>query len=293
MSSMRCVVSEPPVMLTVDTSTDRAPSHCAEVEGTRPPPMMAKPPTAVKPDTAFVTAIRGECSAGATPQTTLYPTMPANASVPVMLRNAGSADATPMPSTPTMPPVSAMAVRMVGAYRSVTASSSAAAGFAGACWPTLAIDGGGGGGHMSSPPSSTVLPRTTSSSMSMAKVPATGLPASSLPVMDSSSLEMLFAYSVLLCVGSRLGRSVYPTQVTPPWRATWPGWVVSTLPPASAARSTTTLPGRMDSTMAREMSLGAGLPGMSAVVMTTSTSRHCSANSFISASINSLLISLA
>jgi len=52
----------------------------------------------------------------------------------------------------------------------------------------------------------------------------------------------------------------------------WPGTVSSQLPPASAARSTTTLPSRMASTMARVMSLGAGLPGISAVVTMMSTS---------------------
>jgi hypothetical protein len=51
-----------------------------------------------------------------------------------------------------------------------------------------------------------------------------------------------------------------------------PGTVTSQLPPASAARSTTTLPSRIDSTMARVMSLGAGLPGISAVVTMMSTS---------------------
>lgn len=41
------------------------------------------------------------------------------------------------------------------------------------------------------------------------------------------------------------------------------------------------------------MSFGAGLPGIKAVVITISTSRHCSKKSFISASMNSLDISFA
>jgi hypothetical protein len=45
---------------------------------------------------------------------------------------------------------------------------------------------------------------------------------------------------------------------------------------ASAARSTTTEPGFIDSIIALEMSFGAGLPGISAVVMMTSTSAACS-----------------
>jgi len=47
--------------------------------------------------------------------------------------------------------------------------------------------------------------------------------------------------------------------------------VVSTLPPASAARSTVTEPGRMLSTMSRVTSTGARRPGTSAVVMMMST----------------------
>ena len=50
----------------------------------------------------------------------------------------------------------------------------------------------------------------------------------------------------------------------------------ATLPPCSAARSTITLPGFIDCTISAVMSLGAGLPGMSAVVMMMSTSLHCS-----------------
>ena len=41
------------------------------------------------------------------------------------------------------------------------------------------------------------------------------------------------------------------------------------------------------------MSFGAGLPGINAVVITMSTSRHCSRKSFISASMNSFDISFA
>lgn len=40
-----------------------------DVEGRRPPPMSTMPPTAVSPEIAFVTDIRGECSAGVTPHT--------------------------------------------------------------------------------------------------------------------------------------------------------------------------------------------------------------------------------
>uniref|UniRef100_A0A6B0U4Q3 Putative secreted protein n=1 Tax=Ixodes ricinus TaxID=34613 RepID=A0A6B0U4Q3_IXORI len=91
----------------------------------------------------------------------------------------------------------------------------------------------------------------------------------------------------------RLGRSVYPMCTTPLWMCSSPGLVVSTLPPASAAMSTITEPGFIDSTICLVMSRGAFLPGISAVVIMMSTSLHCSANRAISASINSLDISLA
>lgn len=58
-----------------------------------------------------------------------------------------------------------------------------------------------------------------------------------------------------------------------------PATVPSTLPPWAAAMSTMTLPGFMRATSAAVMSLGAGRPGMSAVVMMMSTSAACSAYS--------------
>ncbi len=72
-----------------------------------------------------------------------------------------------------------------------------------------------------------------------------------------------------------------------------PGCVSAQFPPCSAARSTITLPGFMAATISAVMSSGAGLPGISAVVTMMSTSLACCANSAISASMNSLLITLA
>ena len=72
-----------------------------------------------------------------------------------------------------------------------------------------------------------------------------------------------------------------------------PGLVSSQLPPVAAAKSTMTEPDFMLSTISLVISLGAGLPGMAAVVMMMSTSFACSAKSFISAAINSSLITLA
>ena len=53
----------------------------------------------------------------------------------------------------------------------------------------------------------------------------------------------------------------WPTILTPFRSTTWPTWLPSTLPPLSTARSTTTEPDRILSTMARLTRRGAGLPG--------------------------------
>ncbi len=61
---------------------------------------------------------------------------------------------------------------------------------------------------------------------------------------------------------------------------TCPGSVSSQLPPVSPARSTTTLPGFIASTAAAVTSLGAGRPGTSAVVITTSNPLIASSSAF-------------
>ena len=53
--------------------------------------------------------------------------------------------------------------------------------------------------------------------------------------------------------------------------------VPSTLPPLAAAMSTMTEPGFIEATISPVISRGAGLPGISAVVTTMSTSLLCSA----------------
>ena len=68
---------------------------------------------------------------------------------------------------------------------------------------------------------------------------------------------------------------VTPLSVTTTWSVTVP----STLPPLAAAMSTITLPGFIEATISAVMSRGAGLPGISAVVMMMSTSLACSAYS--------------
>jgi hypothetical protein len=64
-------------------------------------------------------------------------------------------------------------------------------------------------------------------------------------------------------------------MMTPCFTTTLPGSVSSQLPPCSAAMSTMTLPGFIERTISAVMSFGAGLPGMSAVVMMMSTSFAC------------------
>ncbi len=78
-------------------------------------------------------------------------------------------------------------------------------------------------------------------------------------------------------------RSVWPMTVTPPQSTTSSATQASQLPPFAAARSTTTEPGLITSSISRVISTGARRPGMSAVVMTMSTSSHCCLNRAISA----------
>src|SRR5690606_19326033 len=93
------------------------------------------------------------------------------------------------------------------------------------------------------------------------------LPSTSI---SSSSAAMFLAYSSLACSGMVAGRFNGEAMVTSCLTTVCPGSVSSQLPPVSPARSTMTLPGLMPSTAAAVTSRGAGLPGTSAVVMTTS-----------------------
>ena len=58
---------------------------------------------------------------------------------------------------------------------------------------------------------------------------------------------------------------------------TFPASVQAQLPPVAAAKSTTTEPGFMESTISFVIKRGAGLPGIAAVVIMISTSLACSA----------------
>src|SRR5205085_1701159 len=90
-------------------------------------------------------------------------------------------------------------------------------------------------------------------------------------------LEMFRAYIWLACRGSVLGRLSGPRTITPSRRTSDPGAVTSQLPPVSAARSTMTEPGFMPRTASAVIRIGARLPGMAAVVITTSASFTCCA----------------
>ena len=79
--------------------------------------------------------------------------------------------------------------------------------------------------------------------------------------------------------------SFMPTTVTVPLPSavgtatSSPATEPSTLPPDSAARSTTTDPGRIARTMSAVTRSGAGRPGIAAVVISTSAAATCGASS--------------
>jgi len=65
---MRCVTMKPPKMLTAASTTAMPPNSCAAPRPLRPAASSA--PTMITDETALVTAISGECSAGVTRHTT-------------------------------------------------------------------------------------------------------------------------------------------------------------------------------------------------------------------------------
>jgi hypothetical protein len=73
-------------------------SVCAVLPGTRPPPASTMPPTAVSPEMALVTDMRGECRAGETPHTVWYPQMEASPNFETIEEKAGEGDTAPRPT---------------------------------------------------------------------------------------------------------------------------------------------------------------------------------------------------
>src|SRR5574338_906529 len=114
------------------------------------------------------------------------------------------------------------------------------------------------------PPCVRRIPRTISSSSGSTTRPC------SLSQKALRKLYRLRANSADESAASVRARLDAPMMVTPCFSTRWSATVPSTLPPALAARSTMTLPGRMLATCASLMRRGAGLPGISAVVMTMS-----------------------
>ena len=72
---------------------------------------------------------------------------------------------------------------------------------------------------------------------------------------------MFFEYIWLAWYGTSAGGFDGPRMVTPLWTMTWSARVSSQLPPRSAARSTSTEPGAIPSTISRVTRIGAFFPG--------------------------------
>mmetsp|Transcript_56778 Transcript_56778/g.177823 ORF Transcript_56778/g.177823 Transcript_56778/m.177823 type:complete len:284 (-) Transcript_56778:250-1101(-) len=283
MPNIRPVMTKPPTTFTMETNTAIAARTCGPVLGRKPPPVSASPPTTVRPLMALVTDISGECSAAVTPATTWEPTRQARLSV--VASAVTLPPRRPAVRRPAIPAAYARERRNEARKATLFGSTGASSGSAGA-----AGSGGGGGGLYSgsgrrSPSLIIQQPRTASSSSSKKKRPLGPMDIRNLARLLLKSSE---AWQVADWTMS-VPRIVMPFSVTTRSPATVP----SQLPPLTAARSTTTLPRFIFSTMYFLMSLGAGFPGMSAVVITMSHSWHCWSKSAISASKNSLDISLA
>ena len=113
---------------------------------------------------AFVTDIRGECNAGATPQTTRYPIKPASPNVKTLVINRGPVT---LPSATTVPmPAVTVATSRVAFCHGVIAliSFSASAAFVGVGGGTGVAGATRGTGSNTAPWCTTRALRTTSSS---------------------------------------------------------------------------------------------------------------------------------
>ena len=87
--------------------------------------MSSKPPTAVKPEMAFVTLIRGLCRAGVTPHTVWYPQMLDRPNLVTMELKTGPGETAPSAMTAPRPPVVANALLRVGLYKSTGPAAAA------------------------------------------------------------------------------------------------------------------------------------------------------------------------
>mmetsp|Transcript_28588 Transcript_28588/g.48630 ORF Transcript_28588/g.48630 Transcript_28588/m.48630 type:complete len:293 (+) Transcript_28588:2501-3379(+) len=205
--------------------------------------------------------------------------MVAKANVVMPAKNTGGAD---MPTPNVVPNMAVVNRTRLSAFlKWSTGGGGGGASFLGG--------GGGGGGTQRSkifPSWASMVPRQTGSSRSMAYSP--------LGPWSSMNFTKLLENIIEDTVLSREGRSVWPMMVTPLGVVTTSSTLVpAMLPPASAAKSTQTLPGFSISTMCCSINNGAFLPGISAVEMIMSTSLHCFSNNSRSAARNSGDISFA
>ena len=69
MSNILCVTTKPPPMFMDEMKAAKAANVWMVSVGMYPPPINKSPPTAVVPEMALVTDMRGECKAGLTPHT--------------------------------------------------------------------------------------------------------------------------------------------------------------------------------------------------------------------------------
>mmetsp|Transcript_17243 Transcript_17243/g.43954 ORF Transcript_17243/g.43954 Transcript_17243/m.43954 type:complete len:200 (-) Transcript_17243:1212-1811(-) len=195
MSSMRCVTRKPPPMLMAEVSTAKAARKDEAELGRRPPPASMSPPTAVRPEMALVTDIRGECSAGFTPHTTWYPATPARPKMASVDVNLGSGAMAPTAMMDARPADRYSARWRVGLYRSVTGSGAGGLALRAGGAGRLMLPGGGG--HMSSLRCVMMEPRTTSSLRSYTRLP-------SLSIMEKRYFWMLLANRVEAMLGRRV-----------------------------------------------------------------------------------------
>lgn len=211
--------------------------------------------------------------------------MTAKEKVANIVINAGSGHNTPKPTIDPKVAAIPIAVFNYWLYKSVTTSAFLCTSFF--CPFPASNLGGLGLGHNTSPLFVTIAPLAISSYKLVEVWP------SLVTNIYYKNFEMLFAYKELDWPASLLGKSVYPIILTPLTMFISPGLVSSQLPPFSEAKSTITDPGFIKWTCLSNNNLGAGLPGISAVVTMISTSFAYLANNSISASMNSLDISLA
>lgn len=99
--------------------------------GRYPPPMSSNPPTAVRPEMALVTLIRGLCRAGVTPQTVWYPQMLASPNLVTVELKTAPGEAAPRAMMAPRPPVVTRALLRVGLYRSTGPAGAAFSSFFG------------------------------------------------------------------------------------------------------------------------------------------------------------------